>query len=144
MCFSSLGFYYQATSTTPVFHAKTGHLSWVLNSGANDHMNGKLSIFSSPVVPIHQTICLTDGPTSTTNIRVMFVYLQILLPHLFMYPILHLILCPLVVLQRLSIVLSFSYPIVVFYMTEFRKRFLARDMSAMGCITLGILLVRMC
>ena len=28
-------------------------------------MTGKLSIFSSPVVPIHQTVCLADGSTST-------------------------------------------------------------------------------
>ena len=54
-----------ATGTPTAFHAKTGHPTWVLDSGANDHMTGKLSIFSSPVVPIHQTICLADGSTST-------------------------------------------------------------------------------
>ena len=54
-----------AKGTSTAFHAKTSHLTWVPDSGANDHMIGKLSVFSSPVVPIHQIVYLTDGSTST-------------------------------------------------------------------------------
>ncbi|GFY82664.1 IBR domain-containing protein [Actinidia rufa] len=54
-----------AIGTPTAFHAKTGHPTWVLDSGANDHITDKLYIFSSPVVPIHQTVCLTDGSIST-------------------------------------------------------------------------------
>ncbi|GFS41675.1 hypothetical protein Acr_00g0075720 [Actinidia rufa] len=53
-----------ATGTPTAFYAKTGHFTWVLNSGANNHMTDKLSI-SSHVVSIHQTICLADGSSST-------------------------------------------------------------------------------
>ncbi|GFY92658.1 hypothetical protein Acr_08g0010540 [Actinidia rufa] len=45
-----------AIGTPTAFHAKTDHPTWVLDSVANDHMTGKLSIFSSHVLPIKDRI----------------------------------------------------------------------------------------
>ncbi|GFS38379.1 hypothetical protein Acr_00g0057130 [Actinidia rufa] len=53
-----------ATGIPTVFHAMTSHRTWVLASEANDHMTGKLSVCSSPVL-IHQTVYVADGSTST-------------------------------------------------------------------------------
>ena len=88
-----------ATGTPTAFHAKTGHATWVLDSGANDHMTGKLPFFRHLLFPYTKLFVLLMGPPLLSNIRVMFVYLLILLSHLFfMYLILHLIFYQLVVL----------------------------------------------
>uniref|UniRef100_A0A2N9ED05 Integrase catalytic domain-containing protein n=1 Tax=Fagus sylvatica TaxID=28930 RepID=A0A2N9ED05_FAGSY len=53
-----------ATSTPTAFHVRSGEPIWVLDSGANDHMTGESSIFSSPLIPITQSVSLADGSTS--------------------------------------------------------------------------------
>ena len=47
-----------ATGTPTVFHVRTGEPTWVLDSGANDHMTGESSLFSSPLIPITQSVSI--------------------------------------------------------------------------------------
>ena len=47
-----------ATGTPTVFHIRTGEPTWVLDSGANDHMTGESSLFSSPLIPITQSVSI--------------------------------------------------------------------------------------
>uniref|UniRef100_A0A2N9GKI4 Uncharacterized protein n=1 Tax=Fagus sylvatica TaxID=28930 RepID=A0A2N9GKI4_FAGSY len=55
----------QAQIGTPTtFHVRSGEPTWVLDSGANDHMTGESSIFSSPLIPVTQSVSLADGSTS--------------------------------------------------------------------------------
>ena len=53
-----------ATGTSTAFHVRTGEPTWVLDSGVNDHMTGESSLFSSPLIPITQSVSLTNGSTS--------------------------------------------------------------------------------
>jgi hypothetical protein len=53
-----------ATGTPIAFHVRSGEPIWVLDSGANDHMTGESSIFSSPLIPVTQSVSLADGSTS--------------------------------------------------------------------------------
>uniref|UniRef100_A0A2N9H666 CCHC-type domain-containing protein n=1 Tax=Fagus sylvatica TaxID=28930 RepID=A0A2N9H666_FAGSY len=53
-----------ATSTSTAFHVRTRKPTWVLDSGANDHMTSESSLFSSPLIPITQSVSLADGSTS--------------------------------------------------------------------------------
>uniref|UniRef100_A0A2N9J940 Integrase catalytic domain-containing protein n=1 Tax=Fagus sylvatica TaxID=28930 RepID=A0A2N9J940_FAGSY len=53
-----------ATGTPTAFHVRSGEPIWVLDSGANDHMTGESSIFSSPLIPVTQSVSLADGSTS--------------------------------------------------------------------------------
>uniref|UniRef100_A0A2N9F1J4 non-specific serine/threonine protein kinase n=1 Tax=Fagus sylvatica TaxID=28930 RepID=A0A2N9F1J4_FAGSY len=53
-----------ATGTPTAFHVRSGEPIWVLDSGANDHMTGESSIFSSPLIPVTQSVSLVDGSTS--------------------------------------------------------------------------------
>jgi hypothetical protein len=53
-----------ATSTPTAFHFRTEEPTWVLDSGANDHMTGESSLFSSPLIPITQSVSLVDSFTS--------------------------------------------------------------------------------
>ncbi|GFZ21891.1 hypothetical protein Acr_29g0010530 [Actinidia rufa] len=47
---------------TPIaLHGKSGHPTWILDSGANNHMTGELATFTSPVTSIHQSVCIADG-----------------------------------------------------------------------------------
>ncbi len=52
------------TGTSTAFHVRTGKPTWILDSGANDHMTGESSLFSSPLIPITQSVSLADGSTS--------------------------------------------------------------------------------
>ncbi|GFY85359.1 plant neutral invertase family protein [Actinidia rufa] len=45
-----------ATGTPIAFHAKTSHPTWVLDSGANDHMTGTLSLSGSDATTIHANL----------------------------------------------------------------------------------------
>ena len=53
-----------ATGNPIAFHVRSGEPTWVLDSGANDHMTGESSIFSSPLIPVTQSVSLVDGSTS--------------------------------------------------------------------------------
>ncbi len=52
-----------ATRTPTAFHVRSGEPTWVLDSGANDHMTGESSIFSSPLILVTQSFSLADGST---------------------------------------------------------------------------------
>ena len=41
-----------ATGTPTTFHVRSGEPTWVLDSGANDHITSESSIFSSPLIPV--------------------------------------------------------------------------------------------
>ena len=74
-----------AIDTPTAFHVRSSYPTWILDYGANDHTIGKLSLFSSPITPYSQTVCLTDG--STTQIRSKgIVHLS---PHITLSSILH-------------------------------------------------------
>ncbi|GFY95259.1 hypothetical protein Acr_10g0006440 [Actinidia rufa] len=47
--------------TPTALHGKSGHPTWILDSGANNHMTGELATFTSPVTSIHQSVCIADG-----------------------------------------------------------------------------------
>ncbi|GFZ05939.1 hypothetical protein Acr_18g0001090 [Actinidia rufa] len=47
--------------TSIPLHGKSGHPTWILDSGANNHMTGELATFTSPVTSIHQSVCIADG-----------------------------------------------------------------------------------
>ncbi|GFY81087.1 hypothetical protein Acr_01g0008960 [Actinidia rufa] len=47
--------------TLTALHGKSGHPTWILDSGANNHMTGELATFTSPVTSIHQSVCIADG-----------------------------------------------------------------------------------
>ena len=53
-----------ATRTPTAFHVRSGEPTWVLDSGANDHMTGESSIFSLPLILVTQSFSLADGSTS--------------------------------------------------------------------------------
>uniref|UniRef100_A0A2N9IL56 Integrase catalytic domain-containing protein n=1 Tax=Fagus sylvatica TaxID=28930 RepID=A0A2N9IL56_FAGSY len=53
-----------ATVTPTACHVTSEAPTWVLDSGANDHMTGESSLFSSPLIPITQSVCLADNSTS--------------------------------------------------------------------------------
>ncbi|GFZ20739.1 hypothetical protein Acr_28g0014440 [Actinidia rufa] len=47
---------------TPIsLYGKSSHPTWILDSGANNHMTGELATFTSPVTSIHQSVCIADG-----------------------------------------------------------------------------------
>ena len=52
-----------ATGTPTTLHVQIGNPVWILDSGANDHMIGELSLFSSSLSPIAQTVRIADGST---------------------------------------------------------------------------------
>ena len=56
-----------ATGTSTALHVKTGSPRWVLDSGANDHMTGELSLFSSPLTPVNQTVSIADGSSTCVH-----------------------------------------------------------------------------
>ncbi|GFY96431.1 hypothetical protein Acr_11g0007370 [Actinidia rufa] len=47
--------------TPTALHGKSGHPTWILDSGANNHMTGELVTFTSPVTSIYQSVCIADG-----------------------------------------------------------------------------------
>ena len=49
------------TESPTALHGKSGHPTWILDSGANNHMTGELAIFSSPVTSVNQSVCIADG-----------------------------------------------------------------------------------
>jgi hypothetical protein len=53
-----------ATGTPTACHVRSKAPTWVLDSGANNHMTGEPSLFSSPLIPITQSVCLADSSTS--------------------------------------------------------------------------------
>ncbi|GFS29324.1 hypothetical protein Acr_00g0006330 [Actinidia rufa] len=42
-------------------HGKSGHPTWILDSGANNYMTGELATFTSPVTSVNQSVCIADG-----------------------------------------------------------------------------------
>ncbi|GFY83186.1 hypothetical protein Acr_02g0014260 [Actinidia rufa] len=42
-------------------HGKSGHPTWILDFGANNHMTGELATFTSPVTSVNQSVCIADG-----------------------------------------------------------------------------------
>ncbi|GFY92662.1 hypothetical protein Acr_08g0010580 [Actinidia rufa] len=46
--------------TPTALHDKSGHPTWILDSGANNHMTSELATFTSPVTSVHQSICIAD------------------------------------------------------------------------------------
>ncbi|GFZ18593.1 hypothetical protein Acr_27g0003320 [Actinidia rufa] len=42
-------------------HGKSGHPTWILDYGANNHMTGELATFTSPVTSVNQSVCIADG-----------------------------------------------------------------------------------
>ncbi|TXG59600.1 hypothetical protein EZV62_014173 [Acer yangbiense] len=49
------------SGTTTASHVHSGSPSWILDYGANDHMTGELSLFSSPLVPTNASVRVADG-----------------------------------------------------------------------------------
>ena len=47
--------------TPTALHGKSGHPTWILDSGANNHMTGELATFTSPVTSVNQSVCIADG-----------------------------------------------------------------------------------
>ncbi|GFY95374.1 hypothetical protein Acr_10g0007590 [Actinidia rufa] len=47
--------------TPTALHGKFGHPTWILDSGANNHMTGELATFTSPITSVHQSVCIADG-----------------------------------------------------------------------------------
>ncbi|GFY96557.1 hypothetical protein Acr_11g0008630 [Actinidia rufa] len=47
--------------TPTALHGKSGHPTWILDSGANNHMSGELTTFTSPITSVHQSVCIADG-----------------------------------------------------------------------------------
>ncbi|GFZ10854.1 hypothetical protein Acr_22g0002520 [Actinidia rufa] len=47
--------------TPTTLHGKSGHPTWILDSGANNHMTGELATFTSPVTSVNQSVCIADG-----------------------------------------------------------------------------------
>ena len=52
-----------ATGTPTALHGKSAQPTWILDSGANNHMTGESSVFVSPFTPIDQSVCIADGTT---------------------------------------------------------------------------------
>ncbi|KAF8396921.1 hypothetical protein HHK36_018556 [Tetracentron sinense] len=50
-----------ATGIPTALHVKSGNPTWILDSGANNHMTGELSILSSPTTPVTQSVRIADG-----------------------------------------------------------------------------------
>ncbi|GFS31834.1 hypothetical protein Acr_00g0019430 [Actinidia rufa] len=48
-------------NTPTALHGKSGHPTWILDSGTNNHMTGELATFTSPVTSVHQSVCIADG-----------------------------------------------------------------------------------
>ncbi|GFY96881.1 dihydroxyacetone kinase [Actinidia rufa] len=42
-------------------HGKSGHPTWILDSGANNHMTGELTTFTSPITSVNQSVCIANG-----------------------------------------------------------------------------------
>ncbi|KAF8410332.1 hypothetical protein HHK36_002859 [Tetracentron sinense] len=57
------------TGIPTALHVKSSNPTWILDSGANNHMTGELSILSSPVTPVTQSIRIVDGPLSKSVVR---------------------------------------------------------------------------
>lgn len=49
-----------ASGIPTTFHVRSRTPSWVLDSGANDHMTGELSLFSTPLASTHTSVCLAN------------------------------------------------------------------------------------
>ncbi|GFS33956.1 hypothetical protein Acr_00g0031450 [Actinidia rufa] len=47
--------------TPTALHGKSGYPTWILNSGANNHMTGELATFTSSVTSVNQSNCIADG-----------------------------------------------------------------------------------
>ncbi|GFS34988.1 hypothetical protein Acr_00g0037170 [Actinidia rufa] len=47
--------------TPTALHGKSGHPTWILDSGANNHMTGELATFTSPITSVHQSVCIANG-----------------------------------------------------------------------------------
>ncbi|GFY92444.1 hypothetical protein Acr_08g0008400 [Actinidia rufa] len=47
--------------TPTTLHGKSGHPTWILDSGANNHMTGELTTFTSPITSVYQSVCIDDG-----------------------------------------------------------------------------------
>ena len=50
-----------ATGNPTALHGKSAHPTWILDSGANNHMTGELSSFTSPFTHIDQSVRIADG-----------------------------------------------------------------------------------
>ena len=50
-----------ATGISTALHVRSSNPSWVLDSGADDHMTGELSLFTSPLTPVSQSVRIANG-----------------------------------------------------------------------------------
>ena len=48
------------TGTPIALHGKFAHPTWILDSGANNHMTGESFVFVSPFASINQSVCIAD------------------------------------------------------------------------------------
>ena len=56
-----------ASGIPTALHVRSSNPSWVLDSGADDHMTGELSLFTSPLFSIDQFVRIADG--SAVHVR---------------------------------------------------------------------------
>jgi hypothetical protein len=107
-----------ATGTPTACHVRSEAPTWVLDSGANDHMTGEPSLFSSPFIPIIQSVCLADSSTFHISHKGdVFLSSNILLSSVLHVPNFAFIFYLLAILLRVSIVLLYSYHIIACYRT---------------------------
>jgi hypothetical protein len=81
-------------------------------------MTGESSIFSSPLIPVTQSVSLADGSTSHISHKGdVFLSSDIMLSSVLYIPNFAFNLYLLAVLLRVSIVLSYFYPFIVCFKT---------------------------
>ncbi|GFZ18477.1 hypothetical protein Acr_27g0002160 [Actinidia rufa] len=84
--FLSRAYHYACYSTLIAFHVRSGHPTWVLDSGANDHMTGASSNLQVSVLPNVESF---TTPSLPGNAEEVLLSVPDLLPHP-IYPLLQL------------------------------------------------------
>lgn len=57
----------ESTGTPTALVARTETPTWILDSGANDHMTGELSALTSNIISVDQSVLIADGSSSTIS-----------------------------------------------------------------------------
>ncbi|KAF8394808.1 hypothetical protein HHK36_018744 [Tetracentron sinense] len=107
-----------ATGIPTALHVKSGNPTWILDSGANNHMTGELSILSSPVTTVTQSVPIADGSfIKISSQGDAHLSSDIILPSIFYVPNFAYNLLSVSLLAKNLHCVVISYPIVVFCRT---------------------------